>query len=460
MNHVSIIQSVENLNNIKIFEDSVLILNIVMSNDHDYIRNTKGGLILLSVDDNFYEIGIGHPDLPTVDMFVALDFIFKKTCNMKKRFLFNVKKLANLDDRFLEFNCIDTFEHIKMGEITERDTTFTHKYFQSKIKTKIINYLIPACKHMESFIHNVKELTIPSTTELIEPGYNSVMKDIIPQLFWIEKNGMCVDPIKLKHFFGDKFTDELKNNLVYSNYNVWSATGRPSNTFGGINFAALEKLTGERSTFISRYGNNGILALFDFKAYHPRLLAKLANFEIPSDVGDIYVWLCKQMYKKEVLTEEEFKAGKGSVFQQLYGKIEDKNLSIPYFRAIQNYIDQRWKYFRNNGYVDTPIYKRGITENHIKGAFANKVTNYILQAYETERNCEVMKVLYSLLLNKKTIPILYSYDSILFDVHKSDGMKIIEQIKSTMESGGFPVTVVVGKDFQNMVSFYQEKRAN
>lgn len=453
MSCVSIIQSIEDIKCINIENDSVLIMDVIMSNDHDYIKNAKNCLILLSVDGKFYEIGVGHPDIPTLQISLVLDIIFEKVKNINKKFLFNVKRLANLDDRFLQFNCIDTFEHVKMGEIAERDTTFTHKYFQSKIKTRIINHLIPACKHMESFIHNVNELTIPSMTELIEPGYNSIMKDIIPQLFWVEKNGMCVDPIKLKHFFGDKFTDELKNNLVYSNYNVWSATGRPSNTFGGINFAALEKSTGERSTFISRYGNDGILALFDFKAYHPRLLAKLANFEIPSDVGDIYVWLCKQMYKKDVLTDEEFKAGKGSVFQQLYGKIEDKNLSIPYFRSIQNYIDQRWKYFRNNGYVDTPIYKRGITENHIKGAFANKVTNYILQAYETERNCEIMKVLSNLLLNKMTIPILYSYDSILFDVHKSDGKTVITQIKNTMESGGFPVTIMVGKDFHEMKKF-------
>lgn len=453
MSCISIIQSVESLKNIKIGNDSILIMDVAMSNDHDYIRNTKGGLILLSVDDVFYEIGVGHPDIPSFDISIVLEVLFEKVKNVDRKFLFNVKKLASLDERFLSFHCIDTFEHVKTGEIVERDTTFTHKYFQSRIKTKVINYLIPASKHMESFIHNVKELTIPNKTELMEPGYKSVMHDIIPQLFWVEKNGMAVNTSKLNEFFGDKFTGEFRDDMVYSNYNVWSATGRPSNTFCGINFAALEKSTGERSTFISRYGNDGILALFDFRAYHPRLLAKLANFNIPSDVDDVYEWLCKQMHKKNELTEDEFKKGKGSVFQQLYGHIEDKNLTIPYFRAIQDYIDQRWKYFKNNGYVDTPIYKRAITENHIKGAFANKVTNYILQAYETERNCEVMKVLSSLLLNKKTVPILYSYDSILFDVHKSDGRHVIDEIKATMESGGFPVTIKVGRDFHDMKKF-------
>ena len=453
MSCVSVIRSIKNLENIKIEKDSILIMDIVMSNDHDYIKNTKSGLVCLSVDDNFYEIGVGHPDLEPIDLKSVLDVIFKKTMFVKNKFLFDAKKLAHLDEQFLKFNCLNTFEHVKTGEISDRDSTFAHKYFQSKVKTRIINYLIPASKHMESFIHNVKELTIPTETELLEPGYNSIMKDILPQLFWVEKNGMFVDSDKLNQFFGDKFTDDMKNNLVYSNYNVWSATGRPSNTFGGINFAALEKSTGERSTFTSRYGDDGILVLFDFRAYHPRLLAKLSNFKIPSDVDDVYEWLCKQMYKKDTLTEDEFKKGKGSVFQQLYGKIEEKNLSIPYFRAIQDYMDQRWKYFKNNGYVDTPIYRRGITENHIKGAFANKVTNYILQAYETERNCEVMKDLSSLLLNKKTIPILYSYDSILFDVHKSDGRDIIDNIKNTMEIGGFPVTVKVGKDFHDMKNF-------
>ncbi len=447
---VSIIQSLEKLNDVKFNKDSIVVMDFVMSNDVDFIKSSKIGCLMMYLDGNYYQIGLGHPDIPSMDHSGVFDIVFNKIDGVSSVFLFDSKKISHLDERFLKFNCLSSFIHTKSGEIFEKDTTFSHKYYSSRIKSKTINFLIPASKHMESFMHNISEISIPTKTELMEPGYSSVIQSVLPQFYKIEKHGMFVDEQKLNHFFGKSYTGNLSDKYVYSNYNIWSATGRPSNSFGGINLAALDKSNGERSTFISRFGNDGMLALFDFKAYHPRLLAKLSNFEIPSSVDDIYEWLSKQMFKKDILTSDEISKGKGNVFQQLYGKIEDKNLSVPYFRSIQNYMDHRWKFFNKCGYVDTPIYKRGITENHLKGAFSNKVTNYILQAYETERNCEIMKVLFEFLSDKISVPVLYNYDSILFDLHKDDGKKTITEIKNIMETDGFPVTIKVGKDFHDM----------
>ena len=51
--------------------------------------------------------------------------------------------------------------------------------------------------------------------------------------------------------------------IVYSEYNPYTSTGRPSNRFGGMNFAALNKSDGSREQFISRF-NNGVLVEMDF----------------------------------------------------------------------------------------------------------------------------------------------------------------------------------------------------
>ena len=39
-----------------------------------------------------------------------------------------------------------------------------------------------------------------------------------------------------------------QDGMFYSEYNLFTSTGRPSNRFGGINFAALNKKDGSRET--------------------------------------------------------------------------------------------------------------------------------------------------------------------------------------------------------------------
>jgi len=52
--------------------------------------------------------------------------------------------------------------------------------------------------------------------------------------------------------------------------------------------------------------------------------------------------------------------------------------------------------------------------------------------------------------NKKTKPILYTYDSILFDAHKEDKVECLKAIKKIMECDKFPVKVYVGKNYGDM----------
>ena len=69
--------------------------------------------------------------------------------------------------------------------------------------------------------------------------------------------------------------------MVYSEYNPYTATGRPSNRFGGLNFAALNKKDGSRKKFISRYGKEGMLVEMDYDAYHLRLIGDEVNYKFP-----------------------------------------------------------------------------------------------------------------------------------------------------------------------------------
>jgi hypothetical protein len=63
---------------------------------------------------------------------------------------------------------------------------------------------------------------------------------------------------------------------------------------------------------------------------------------------------------------------------------------------------------------------------------------------------DVLGELLDNLESKKTKAILYTYDSILFDVHKEDKIDTIRKIKNIMEQEKFPVKVYVGKSYKDM----------
>ncbi|MEG7727163.1 hypothetical protein U2063_15360, partial [Listeria monocytogenes] len=62
---------------------------------------------------------------------------------------------------------------------------------------------------------------------------------------------------------------------VYTHYNINTATGRPSNAYGGINFGAMNKSDDSRSFIIPE---NDFLVEFDYHSYHPKMLANLVEY--------------------------------------------------------------------------------------------------------------------------------------------------------------------------------------
>ncbi len=96
------------------------------------------------------------------------------------------------------------------------------------------------------------------------------------------------------------------------------------------------------------------------------------------------------------------------------------------------------------------MFFRRIKECHIESPSPNKLFNYVLQAFETEMAVKTLNELLGALKNKKTKPVLYTYDSILFDAHKEDKMDTIREIKKIMEDAKLPVKVCVGRNLAEM----------
>jgi hypothetical protein len=179
----------------------------------------------------------------------------------------------------------------------------------------------------------------------------------------------------------------------------------------------------------------------DFDGYHLRLIGKLIGVDIPLDIK-AHKWLANQ-YGVDDAT------AKGITFRQLYGGVQDEYKHIPFFSKTSEYIDSLWHSFLTNKSVSTPILQRKLVFH--KDLNKNKLFNYILQSVETERNILILEKLSNMIQSEKSLPILYTYDSILFDVHPEDGIDYINKIKQVMEADGFPVETEVGDNYKDMV---------
>jgi len=59
------------------------------------------------------------------------------------------------------------------------------------------------------------------------------------------------------------------------------------------------------------------------------------------------------------------------------------------------------------------------------------------------------------LRDKKTKAVLYTYDSLLFDFHKSDGKEVLERIMSIMKMcNRFPIKVYMGDSYNTLTQIY------
>ena len=225
----------------------------------------------------------------------------------------------------------------------------------------------------------------------------------------------------------------------YTQYNMLTTTSRPSNTFGGVNFTALPKDGDTRKRFISRF-EGGKLYQLDFDGYHIRLIAKLIGVDIPLDIK-AHKWLADQY-------GADLKDAKAITFRQLYGGVQDEYKHIPFFSKTSEYVESLWSEFLIKE-VYTPILGRKIVFD--SNLNKNKLFNYILQSVETERNILILEKLSRVDIWEKSLPILYTYDSILFDIHPQESDEFILKVKDIMETDGFPVEIEVGDNYKDMV---------
>ena len=353
----------------------------------------------------------------SLEKLLTLDKLGRKFVRDKKQ-LNHIVKLEDVVDVNLQYY-MSKNEPLDWDELS----TNTHDYFYRVMwKMKNTNRIIPILKHLELCREQVKVLEryfdLP-----IHKEYND---EIIDSLSFVESSGLRKD---------DK--------MVYSEYNLFTSTGRPSNRFGGINFAALNKKDESRKPYTSRF-QDGILVEFDYDAYHLRLIGHILDYQFPK--GSVHE------HMSEFYGDVDYETSKSTSFQYLYGRIPQQVIDTnPFFSRVDKYIGKIWGKFKTQQFIESDIYNKRIYKKNLSAMNRNKLFNYMIQLLETENNMKVMSELIPFLKDKQSKLILYSYDSFLFDFKLTDGLDFLKSVKQILEQGGvFPTKSSRGLNYHEM----------
>ena len=403
-----IVETKEQLNYLQQDLPKKCFVNVISQNDNVHPALTKPCLVYYHNGEKGYILPINHNEA------------FKLEWNEVRTFIASHDNVYVLDKKyhmyFLDHNNLYDLNFNKYIDESNYDTPVHINFNKQKYYLPELNTLIPISKHYEKWENIYNNVKLEPVNEFLNTKYTNVF-------YQIEKSGIGIDPKKFnKHFEVTWKDNSIYGNTVYTQYNLYNLTTRPSNAFNGVNFAALPK-DQARESFEP---NNYVLVEFDYSAYHPRIIAKEIGYEFNGDPYD--------EVPKEVM------------FQNLYGGIRDEYKDIPFFQKLNGFLGDKYKTFAINGCLQLACGKLIHLDKNTH-ANRNKLLSYLIQSYETYYNVITLERVLKLLEGKKTKIVLYTYDSILLDVEKSEIKKLLPLIKQELEVDGFPTRMSVGENY-------------
>jgi hypothetical protein len=349
----------------------------------------------------------------------------------------NTQKMWVLDKKeaLYYFNKPQKLFDVNFIQHTHKIPTNCSEFYNNKhYALPNVNCLIPISKHYEEWENTFSEVLplIQSFTPSIQFDFNN---DHTSNVFYqLESNGVKLNKDCFIDYYQGKIPHpefNLKRGKIYTQYNLYTTTSRPSNTFNSVNFAALNKDDGERMCYMPE---NDMFVEMDFQGYHPRLIGEMIGLDFPKEKNTYeylgYVLGVSQQEAKEL------------TFKQLYGGVWAEYKNKPFFKEVDMFIDDMWITYQYGGKYET--------ENRIFIPDADmtqaKLFNYIVQSKETSTNVMLLEKVLDYLKDKKTKIVLYTYDAFLFDYSKEDG-DILQDITEMLE---YPVTIKQGNTYHGL----------
>lgn len=429
-----IVETQQQLSRLYCSNNECYIRIIPMNDEYHSILSSPCLVYFKTLNGKGYMFPINHSEafkLSFEEVMQWIDSKFEKIYTLNKKevlYYFNSDKLIDVNYGSRD---IDTLHYTKFRDRVYND--FGHLDFT--------NSLLPISKHYET-----EEETFEEIKQFIGKDPNVFYNDIFPKVFKsIEEQGIRIHPDHFhKHFKYNEKLWFLNGETVYTKYNLYNLTTRPTNSFNGVNFAALNKNDGSRVAFIPK---NDLFFEFDYDSYHVRILANLINY--PLDKESVHTQLGKMYFNKDTLTDEEYKQSKEQTFNQLYGGVFDQYKEIPFFKSMTEYVNKLWKKFNLENKLEL-IGGKVLTKEQIQNPTPNKILNYIIQSAETYNNVVSVKKVIEYLEKRQSKVILYTYDSFLIDYSISDGKETLQKIKQLLESEGYVIKASYGPNYNSL----------
>ena len=378
-------------------------------NTHPYLRGIVGFYIREINHRKGFIINVNHSEATSCGLDEILNVIggFEEIFVTDKKEFLHIVPLKQLSD----------IHFIHPTDIPDQFPC--HEFFYRKYPhIANIGSIIPIVKHYErcETIYNAVKHVFAMEKPPHFEFYNNKATNVF---YWIEANGLKVDPKLFEEHFG------VERDWTYSQFNLKTTTTRPSNSFGGINYAALDKKSGCREAFIPE---NNFLLEIDISAYHPTLAAQLVDFDFGE--GDIHQAFA-DMYGVD------YKKAKELTFKQLYGGVFKEYKDLEFFKRVEKYIEDissKKEVVCKSGYVFKTDMK------------PQKLFNYILQNTETYYNVLILEEIIRTLKHCETRIVHYTYDSFLLDVSKGEKYVVLS-ILAIFKKYGFSTKVEGGPNY-------------
>jgi len=428
------------------------LIYVRLSDEEKHVMNNRISFIYVKSKKNEWVINVNNGD----GLGIKIEALEQLLDTQYPQLIFNYKAISQIFPFTKGFD-IDLAKFIEYGyHDIELGDNQLNQFYKSKFKGEpYLNDSIPMIKQLELIQQYVSKF---SFNMIVNKNSIKYIDDVTKAFSYIESNGLKVDGDYVLNYNPVHLT---KDNYVYTQYNLMTSTLRPSNRYGGVNYAALKKDTGERKAFISRF-DGGELISCDYEAYHPRLLMDIIyqmKLNSNADVKemqwikdfygsglDFYTWIGNQIGfddRNEVKT---------LIFQNLYGGIRSELLDIQYFKEIQHLTDLLSETIVKNKAIFTHSYHIQFGIERLEPITPAKVLNYYIQAYETERNIKKILKIKDKLEGKQTKLILYTYDAFVFDVYPTEKQYLYSDIIPILKGGHgrYQVKTTTGKNYDEL----------
>jgi hypothetical protein len=371
------------------------------SSDYYQVNNLCSVIIIIPKIDCLFYLPFNTIDY-TNNNDKILNYLISNSLNfiLNKRFLFRYSNIVN--------NCVDI-------------------QLVCNLENKTIDTYSRLLKHYRGVEDEIKYVPATSIINYIQTIHNSVF-ELTKNLLTSEETLKSYNKIHDTFLEINENSFMYNNEISYNNYDLHSKTNRPTNVSRtGVNLLAMSK---NKELFSTKFNNDGLLLLMDYKNFVIKSICRVVNYNFNSDA---YMELGEYYVSTGLMDANIRKEAKQMTFKILFSSMLTKYSEHPFFKKVLDFVNLKWNELLTNGRVKSILYGRLFYRSMVDNKFI--LFSYLMQNYETEYNYTMLSKVNNFLKDYKTSIVLYVYDSILIDFHKSE-IDIMKKLKQIITDNG------------------------